>query len=124
MPGNDFAFVLAAFLVPIAVLFVRHFVGMKYIRQNACGPIMRGFQTRVLLFAILIMALVDIVSIAMQGIVPFARLLEFALTAYLFYLPLMAFALYPGFRRQSDTGSEYGLQQTTRLNAFGGEEYV
>lgn len=124
MPRNDMALVFAIVLIPIAALFVRYSVGMKYIRQNRCGAIMQWFQIRVLWFAILIMVLVDILAIAMQDIVPFEEQVAFALAAYVIYLPLMAFALYPGFRNRSDTLSEYGLRQTTRLNAFGGEEYI
>jgi hypothetical protein len=124
MPKNDVAIAFVIVLVPIAALFVRYSVGMKHIRENHCGPIIRGFQTRVFWIAILMMVLVDVLAIAMQDIVPFEDQMVFALIAYVIYLPLMAFALYPGFSKQFDTGNEYGMRQTTRLNEFGGEEYV
>lgn len=124
MPKNDVAFAFVIVLLPIAALFVRYYAGMKYIRENNCGRIMRWFQIRVLWVAILIMVLIDVISITMQDIVPFEEQIVFALLAYAFYLPLMAFALYPGFGNRSEAGSEYGLRQTTRLNVFGGEEYV
>ena len=124
MPKNDAAVVFMTVMIPIAAVFIRYFVGMRYIRENNCGPVMRRFQIGVLFCAIALMILVDTLSIAMQDIVPFAEQIVLALVAFVFYLPLMAFALYPGFRRQMNFGNEYGLKSATRLNAFGGEEYV
>lgn len=124
MPKNDAVVMLMTVLIPIAAVFVRYSVGMRYIRENHCGRIMRGLQRGILCCGILIMILIDTLSIAMQDIVPFAEQIVFSLVAFVFYLPLMAFALYPGFCRDTETRSEYEAKDSIHINAFGGEEYL
>lgn len=85
---------------------------------------MRALQALVFWIAILIMVFIDICAVSLQDIAPFEEQVVFALVSYVIYLPLMAIALYPGFRKHSDTENEFGLKESARLNAYVGEEYV
>ena len=70
------------------------------------------------------MILIDTLSIAMQDIAPFAEQAAFAFVVFVFYLPLMAITLYPGFSNRQILENVSTQGETTRLNAFGGEEYI
>lgn len=127
-PNNNHVIEITAIALPIAAFWVRYVVGRRYIRANGCGPIMRRFQTVIFCAAIFLLVLIDSLMILFQEFAkgPFLDLEALVIMSvpYSIYLCAMAFALYPGFRSRSDMGSESELRAATRMNAFGGEEYV
>lgn len=85
-------------IVPTAACIVRLLVGIRHIRVNRTGSIVRASQYAVFVFAVLILCSIDAVVILEKGFPPPQDAIELlaVMAVASIYLALMAFALYPG----------------------------
>lgn len=105
--GRNFFIEILAIILPVAAFFWRGVLSSRKIEGNRCGKLLRLVQRAALLFALLLMALVDAFAILVWTIPKGGLTLGDYLTTgilYLLYLSLLAVALYPGLRVQSDQG--------------------
>ncbi|MCA8997194.1 MAG: hypothetical protein KDA80_09410 [Planctomycetaceae bacterium] len=106
-PGNPEAIHLLAVFLPPPLLLIRFRVGAATISDNQCRPWLRLFQFPCFILGILLLGLIDCLLILSHVIPvaagPFApRELPITLTIFAIYFSLMAFAMFPGWRRTSD----------------------
>lgn len=94
---------LTAVVLPIVAFFYRAAVGLQQIESNSCRTGFRRMQKAALLFALLILLLVDAFVILLWVMPPVALSPDdylFAIGLYLVYLSLMAIASFPGQGRR------------------------
>jgi len=94
------AIVVFAVILPIAAFLLRFYVGRRYISTNRCGPMMRRFQTVVLVLGIFTLMLLDSLVMSMQGLPDNENWakgdLGVLVSLYCFYMVCMTVSLYPG----------------------------
>ena len=109
IPNHDKAIEAAAILIPIAALFLRFYMGSKYIFSNHCSRSFRKLQVVLFCLGIFLLLLIDSLMILStilpkmpQGHPVHFREMILIAGAFSVYLLLMFIAMYPG-RADIDT---------------------
>jgi len=107
-PHSRAAIELTAVALAVVAFLVRYRVGKRYISSNNCGTIVRLFQLAVFCIGILVLVVIDAVMV-LTHVMPrgaaFATTGDLIVWAALYgtYVAAMAFAMYPGSRKVSES---------------------
>jgi len=108
LPHSRAAIELTAVVLSVVAFLVRYRVGKRYISSNDCGAIIRLFQLAVFCIGILVLVVIDAVMV-LTHVMPrgaaFATTGDLIVWAALYgtYVTAMAFAMYPGSRKVSES---------------------
>lgn len=99
-PGRRGPVELLGVMLPITAFLIRFFVGVRAIRTNRCGRLVRGLQGIALWAGLFLLLIVDTLQILRLVMPPGAfkdreSLIGFAVF-YSIYIVCMAFAMFPG----------------------------
>jgi hypothetical protein len=100
-PGRRGPIELLGVVLPITAFLIRFFVGVRAIRTNHCGRLVRGLQGIALWAGLFLLLIVDTLQILRLVMPPGAfkdreSLIGFVVF-YSIYIVCMAFAMYPGW---------------------------
>lgn len=100
LPGRRGPVEILGVVLPITAFLIRFFVGVRVIRSNRCGRILRGFQGVSLWAGLFLLLIIDTLQILRLVMPPGAfkdrESLIGLLVFYSVYILCMAFAMYPG----------------------------